>query len=407
MLTFVRALRYRPYALLWSGQTISILGDKIFQVALAWWVLQKTGSAVAMGTVYTLTTIPMLAFILFGGVLVDRLPRIRMMMLSDYIRGIIILLAAILAFLNVLEIWHVYIFSLVLGTVDAFFYPAFNAVVPDIIPNEDLNSANSLNTLARQLAGVVGPALGATIMSLGGAPLSFGLDAFSFFIAVLCLLPIQNMAINEAQKTERIAPKQVIHDLGEGLKVVKESTWLWLTILIAGLTNMAYAAPMEVGLPFLIKNHLNAGVNVLGYFYSASSIGAVLSAILVGRMKHFRHRGLALYSVWTLIGLFIVAMGLPIGIPGVLLMAMLAGFSSTTLGLIWTNTLQQKVPRKMLGRVTSLDYLGSYILLPVGYSLGGIVTDSFGPAIAFITGGALMTVLVATGFISKQVRELD
>lgn len=407
MLTFVRALRYRPYALLWSGQTISILGDRIFQVALAWWVLQKTGSALAMGTVFTLTTVPMLVFVMFGGVLVDRLPRIRMMLLSDVVRFVIISTAAILAYLDMLQIGHIYAFSLVLGTVDAFFYPAFNAVVPDVIPKDDLNSANSLNSLARQLAGVVGPAIGASVMMLGGAPLAFGLDAVSFLVSVVCLLPIQSLAANEVQNGERIETKAVIRDLREGLKVVKGSTWLWLTILLAGLSNLFYAGPMEVGLPFLIKNHLHSDVNVLGYFYSASSIGAVLSAIIVGRLKHIRRRGLTLYITWTIIGLLLVAIGLPIGIPGVLAMAALLGFCGSILALTWTNTLQEYVPRQMLGRVTSVDYLGSYILLPVGFALGGWATDALGPATVFIIGGAALAVMVSMGFLSKKVRELD
>ena len=135
LLTLFRALRHRPFALLWSGQTVSILGDRIFQVALAWWVLQKTGSVVAMGTVFVFTTIPMLAFLLLGGVFVDRFPRLRLMVISDLVRGLVIGLMALLAFTDSLTIWHVYAFSLTSGFVEAFFQPAYRAAVPKVSPS--------------------------------------------------------------------------------------------------------------------------------------------------------------------------------------------------------------------------------------------------------------------------------
>lgn len=183
--SLLRVLRGRSFALLWSGQTISLLGDRIFQVALAWWVLEETGSAVAMGTVFVVSIIPMLLFLLIGGVMVDRFPRIRLMLISDIARGLLIGIMALLAFSDALVIWHVYVISLLSGFVEAFFQPAYRAAVPEVTPEADLPSANSLTSLSGQFGGIAGPAAGATLVALGGSSLAFALQALLIALGLL------------------------------------------------------------------------------------------------------------------------------------------------------------------------------------------------------------------------------
>ena len=196
MISSFRALRQRPFALLWSGQTISSLGDRFYQVALAWWVLEKTGSAVVMGTVLICSDVPMLVFLLLGGALVDRWPRLPVMMLSDLVRGLAVGLMAALAFINALQVWHIYVISLIFGSVDAFFQPAYRASVPEIVPVDHLPSANSLTSLSGEISGIIGPALGAGMVALGGTSSAFALDALSFFVSVACLLPILRLSVS-------------------------------------------------------------------------------------------------------------------------------------------------------------------------------------------------------------------
>ena len=119
-----RSLKHRPFALLWMGQTTSRLGDSLHRIALAWWVLEKTGSAAAMGTVLVLTQIPMLIFLLIGGIVVDRFPRIRIMFIADVLSGLIVTFIAVFSWLNILALWHIYAASLLFGFVEAFFFPA-------------------------------------------------------------------------------------------------------------------------------------------------------------------------------------------------------------------------------------------------------------------------------------------
>jgi MFS family permease len=399
-----RALRSRPFALLWSGQTLSLLGDRVFQVALAWWVLKETGSAVAMGMVFVFSIIPMLIFLLLGGALVDRFPRLWLMLISDTVRGLVIGFMALLAFTHQLTIWHIYVISLISGFVEAFFEPAYRAAVPEVTPTDDLTSANSLTSLTYDLSGIAGPSTGAALVALGGTPTAFALDALSFFVSALCLLPILKLAAAPHSEEETHG---ILGDIRQGLATVLAVPWLWVTIGVAGISNIAYAGPMEVGLPFLLKEHHHADVSVLGFFYTAASVGSVLAAIWLGRLPRLRHRGLALYGSWMLIGIMVMLIGLPIPIPAILAASFVIGACNTILGLVWVNTLQENVPGHLLGRVTSIDYLGSFILLPVGYAFGGWAAELVGAPLVFVIGGAAETALIALGLLHPQVRSLD
>src|SRR5262249_6923837 len=162
----------------------------IYRVALAWWVLEKTGSATAMSTIFIFASAPMLVFLLIGGVAVDRHSRAHVMLLSDTSRGLLIGIVTLLAFSHLLGLWHIYIVSLLFGIVGAFFGPAYRAIVPEILPRELLPSANGLMSLSLQLAEIAGPALGALVVSTSGSPTAFALDCLSFVISALCLAPL-------------------------------------------------------------------------------------------------------------------------------------------------------------------------------------------------------------------------
>jgi DHA3 family tetracycline resistance protein-like MFS transporter len=404
VLALLRALRHRPFALLWVGQTISILGDKVFELALAWWVLDQTGSAVAMGTVLVLQTAPMLLFLLVGGVVVDRLARSWLLLAADLVRGSAIGAAAVLAFGDMLTIWHVYAFSLVFGVVSAFFQPALRAVLPDVIPAEDLPSANSLVSLSGQCSGLVGPVLGGAIVLLNGTALAFAVDSLSFLVSVACLLPLLGRT---GSTLSHHVSSGLVGDLREGIGVVAAFPWLWVTIAVAGLSNIAYTGPMNVALPFLIHDAWQGDAAVLGAFWTAASIGSIVAAAWLGHLPKLRRRGLILYGAWMMVGLFVVAVGLPITIPGILISSFAIGACNSALGLVWVNTLQECVPRQLLGRVTSVDYLGSYALLPVGYVIGGWAAQTLGPSLTFVIGGALQVALVSAGLLHPQIRSFD
>ena len=407
-MTLLKSLTVRSFALLWSGQQLSALGDTIYRVALAWWVLEKTGSATAMSTIFIFASVPMLVFLLIGGVTVDRYPRAHVLLLSDVLRGLLIGIVAVLAFAHRLEVWHIYVVSLLFGIVGAFFGPAYRAIVPEIVPRELLPSANGMTTLSLQLAEIAGPALGALVVSKSGSPTAFTIDCLSFVVSVLCLAPLVRLALSVQAPKER---KSVLHDFREGVEVVRKSSWLWITIVIASLGNITFSAPLAITLPFLVKNHLHGGVGSLGLMYSTISAGAIVGTILgtvwLERTSGLRARGLFAYGLWIAGGLLIVVFGLPVTIYAVAPAAFLVGAAFMVPNIIFMTTLQELIPGKVLGRVMSIVTVGSIALIPLGSGLVGWATDHVGAPTIFILSGILTALLAAVALMHPVIRNLE
>ena len=416
----LRSLKHRPFALLWAGQTTSRLGDSLYRIALSWWVLEQTGSAVAMGTVLVFSQIPMLIFLLIGGVVVDRLPRLRVMFVSDILSGLVILFVAIFSWFELLQIWHIYIASMVFGFVEAFFFPAYQAVIPQLTPPDVLTSANALNGLSQRLTGIVGPALGAALVAAGGTSLTFGLDALSFFLSALCILPLlrlnldQNQkpaeipeAVSKPQQPVRVTLKQGFTDLLEGFRLVMHIPWIWITILLFGFINIVEAGPRAVALPFLIKNDLGADVELLGLFGSAASLGYVAGMIWLGQYVRLHRRGLLAYFSIVVTGVTMLPFAFKLPVPILTVSMFISGISFAVFALIWTHTLQEIVPGEMLGRVYSIDALGSFVLLPIGFALAGWATELLGAPTVFLIGSISIIVLVLLGLLHPAIRNLD
>jgi len=398
------ALRSRSFTLLWIGQTVSRVGDGLFAIALSWWVLEKTGSPAAMGAVQVFTILPKVLFLLIGGVMADRLPRQRVMIASDALRGVLVIIVAILAATQLLQIWHIFAASLLFGFVDAFFQPAYAAVMPDITPPELLPSANSLTALSGELAGIGGPAIGAFVVAVGGTPAAFGLDGVSFLISALCIVPIMGLAL---KRKNDAPPPNVIRELREGLGVVFGSPWLWITITLAAFGNIFLASPITVSLPFLIKDNLHADVGVLGAVFSIFSIGSVIGAVLVGRVPKLRHRGRTTYIAWIIAGLSLALIGVIPSVASLIVLSFIAGVGLAIGQLIWTNVLQELVAPELLGRVSSVDQFGSFVLLPFGFGIVGGLTGLIGAPLVFALGGGLAAATIAIGLLHPAVRNLD
>ncbi len=403
-MSLFRSLHHRAFLLLWIGQTISRVGDFMYEIALAWWVLEKTGDATLMGGVLVAAITPSIIFYLIGGVAVDRFSRVGLMLASDAARGAVVLLVSYLAFTDQLEIWEIFAASLFFGIVDAFFQPAFTALVPQIVPEEDLPSANSLSSMSMQLGRVLGPAIGAGVVALIGSSLAFFINGLSFFASALFLLPLLRMNLPRVVSEHGTS---VLHDIREGFRVVFASQWLWVSIIVFALTNIMLSGPYSVAMPFLVNESMGAGVETLGLLYGVFPIGFILGGLYLGRFHKIRRRGLIMYGAGIVAGLGLATFG---SLPPlwVLIVAALFNGAALEMGhLVWTNTLQKLVPNEKLGRVVSIDNMGSFALLPIGFALAGWATEQFGAPTVFLVGGTLAALITAAGLLVPAIRNLD
>ncbi|TAK00017.1 MAG: MFS transporter [Chloroflexota bacterium] len=439
------SLRIRPFATLWGGQTVSRFGDAVHQIALAWLVLELTGSAAAMGAVLAAHVLPFIAFSLVGGVVVDRVPRLRVMLASDLARMVIVAVIAGLVILERVEFWHLIVLAAMFGAVEAFFYPAYWAAVPELVPTDLRPSANSLHQLSRRFARLLGPALGAVLVAGGGTGFAFVLDSVSYLVsAVLVVLAMRVRARTmepaalgdalAAAASDTAAPgdpvtpgvliapgaamapvaggirattRSALTDLREGLATVTGEPWIWIAIVAAGVTGVTLAGPLEAGLPLLVSEHLGGGVAVLGLIQTMISVGAIGAAVILGSQARLRRRGPVLYGAWITFAICVALAGLPVGIPGVALLGVVIGACGATVGLVWINTLQDLVPAEQLGRVSSIDALGSTALEPIGLVVAGVAADAWGPATVFTIGGLTSAAILSLALLSPSVRRLD
>ncbi len=396
----LRPLRHRSFALLWSGQTLSSVGNAATEIALAWLVYGLTGSALEMGTILALFNLPMLVFLLMGGVVADRLPRRTIMLASDAVRCLMAATIAALVFSQHLQLWHLQGLALATGTAVAFFYPAQSSVVPDLVPEADLLSANSLNSGSMWIAEVVGPVLGATLVAWAGMPAAFAFDAATFAVSAVCLLLLPAIPVVSPEVRE----SSVVREVMEGFRTVLGSTWLWFTIAIFSLIVALYDSVYTVVLPKLVLERLGGQVEALGLLRGALGAGLVAGMVVIGQRGMPEKRGIWLYGATAAAGLGLAG----VGITGDLLVAMalmaLGGAMWSAVETIWETSIQELIPQHLRGRVRSIDFLGSYSLIPLAMLGAGAAAEAVGAAPLFLIAGSLSALLALTALLVPGIR---
>ncbi len=402
-LTLFRSLKHRPFALVWAGQSVSRFGDSLYTIAVAWWVVEETESAASLGLVLACFSVPQLIFVLFGGIAGDRFSRLYIMLISDLVRAAAVGTVAVLAWTGDLAIWHLCVLSGIFGAVAATFFPAYVASVPDLLPADDLTSANSLRFMSREAAEIVGPILGALLIAAGGTPFTFALNGVSFLVAAASVA-----VVAREPGLHRPAPsgRSALSELKEGFRTVSGRPWLWISIAIAGITSLTFNGPASI-LPILVKEGRDEGVGSLAILNGLLAVGALIAAIWIGRSHRTRHRGVVAYGGWILAALMLAVVGLPLPLAVVGLAIFVQGLGESTLNLLWAHTVQEMVPSNRLGRVYSIDALGSYALQPLGFAGAGIAADRFGPEVIVVAGGMISAVIIGIGLLHPGVRGID
>jgi MFS family permease len=402
-----RALHNRKFSALLFGQTLSRIGDFLFQIAIAWWVLEKTGSATVMGTVLFFSTLPMVVFVLIGGVVVDRLPRGLLLFISDMARCFIMVAGTWLALTNRLVLWEIYVIAILFGFADAFFLPAYTALIQQIVAEDDLPSANSINSLSMQFGRVVGPAIGGLIVGFGGTASAFGFNALSFFIGALTVAALLNLPAPAREEQSGFSFQQFKDDLRGGFETIFSSPVLWVAILVFAFTNITLAGPYSIAMPFLVQQKLGGDERMLGFIYAVFPIGYAIASLVMGSFQKIRRRGIIFYVCGAIagIGLGVFGFGLPLAI--LVFAALMNGAALEIDSLIWTNLMQELVPPEKMGRVSSVDTLGSFVLLPIGFAFTGWLIDRVGVTAVFIAAGGITVVISLLPLLNSRIRRLD
>ena len=298
-------LRHRDFRVLWAGMAVSLLGDGIFLIAVAWEAYSLWNAPAALALVGIGMTVPTILFLVPGGVVSDRLDRRAVMFTADAVRATAVAVLALLALTGSLRFWELVAVVAVYGAASAFFMPAFDAVVPDLLPSADLAAANSLDQFVRPIAlRLAGPALGGVLVSVGTG-VAFAVDAASFAVSGAAVLM---MSPPPAPWRETAEP--AFTAVRSGLRFVRGRVWLWGTLLSAAFAYLVFLGPAEVLLPYVVKNDLHASAGALGLVFAAGGLGAVGGAIVMAQRREPRRNITFMYATWTLATLAVAGYGL-------------------------------------------------------------------------------------------------
>jgi hypothetical protein len=400
----LRPLAVRDFRLLWTGQTVSLLGDGLLTVALPWQALQLSPHPATLALVLLARAGPRSLLLLFAGVVTDRVSRRRLMLAADAVQGLAVGVLALLAAAGQLRLWQLVALAAVNGAAGAFFFPASTALLPALVPAVLLLPANALHSSSRLLAAqLAGPALGGLLVAAAGTAWAFGLDALSFGASMATLAA---MRVTETRAPGDARPG-LLREVGEGLRFTRSLPWLWVSLLLAAAVNLLVGGPLGPTVPLLARDGLGTGAGGLGLLWAGYGVGGALAVLLAGQAGTPGRPVVALYGAWGLTGLATAGLGLAPGLGVAVGLFAAAGFLAELSNLLWTTLVQQQVPARVLGRVSSVDWLLSLSLLPLGIAAAGPAATAVGARAVLVGGGLASAVLVGAVLLLPGVREPD
>ena len=400
-------LRLYGFRILWTGMTISLIGDGITLVAIAWQVYELSNLPTALGITMMAMSIPHVLLLLFGGAVSDRLDRRRIMLGADIVRGVALMVMGVLSLTSTLEIWHMAVIAAFYGAGSAFFGPAFDAIVPEFVPTDLLPQANSLDQFVRPTAArLIGPALGGWIIASTDVGWAFITDAATFAVSVACLVRLGKVErwMPADEDSEQVA---LWAEIREGLSFVRSRPWLWGTFAAATLAYLVFLGPAEVLLPYVVKNDLGGGADDLGMVLAVGGVGAITASLIMAQRGLPGRNMTFIYVSWSLATLMVVGYGIA-RVPWEAMIACFAFNFLESAGLIvWITTKQLLVPSRLLGRVSSVDWFISIGLMPLSYALAGPVAEFLGTRPTLMGAGVLGAAITLTFLFLPGVRSVE
>ena len=392
---------------IWTGQAFSLLGSRLVQFALAWWLTESTGSATVLSTAFLMAYLPQVFVSPFAGALVDRWNRRWVLIVADGSIALATVVLAVLFATGAIRPWHVYAAMFVRSVGGAFHWPAMEASTPLMVPEKHLTRVAGLNRTLFGAAMIAAPPLGALLLEL--LPIQ-GVLAIDVVGAALAIAPLLVIAIPQPGRRTRDGEVRttVLGRLAEGLRFA----WSWpgMLMLLAALAVMNFVVnPAFALMPIYVLRVLDGGAIQLGALQGTMGIGAILGGLLLGVWGGFKRKIVTALLAVAIMGFAIIAMGVaPHGwiflVGGALFVC--GSMESVAVGA-FTATLQASVPHRMQGRVFSLMGSASQVAVPLGLLLAGPLTDRFGIQIWFVIGGIAYLIAGLGSFLVRPILGIE
>jgi MFS family permease len=391
-------LQSRNFRLLMTSNVISLTGSAVSFVAIPFAVLKVGGSASDVGYVATARLIPLIAFLLLGGVVADRLPRHHIMAAANALQALAQGTSAGLILTGHARVWQLVTLAAVVGIGVGFYYPAAQGLLPQTVPPDQRPQANAQNQTGQGAAWIAGATLGGLLAGLAGPGWGLAIDAATFAIAG---------TLQIGMRFPRMPPVQassMLHDLREGWQEFTCRRWLWVIVLLFAFLVAISSGTINVLGPLVADTRLG-GARSWGFIVAAYSAGAILGGLVMIRFRPRRMLLVAVLSV-TAFSAVLFALAVPLEVPLDITASFFAGGCLEIFGVSWTTILQQEIPSEKLSRISSYDALGNYALAPAGIAIAGPLAAAFGTSAVLTAGGALVVVLPLLVILLPEIRNI-
>lgn len=390
-------LRGREFRLLFGGQAVSVLGDRMAVLALAFAVLEIGGSASDVGLVLAAGAFPLVTTVLAGGVVADRVSRRAVMVVADLVRVVSQGAMAALLITGAAEVWMLAVLAGVTGAATGFFSPASTGLLPEVVLVEQLQPANALRASAVSTGEILGPIVGGVLVAAAGAGWAIAVDAVTFVLSAACLALLR-ISPRVAARRSSFAT-----DLREGWVAFRSRGWVWAFVAYFAIVNLLWGAWSALG-PIVAERDLG-GAASWGAVLAAMGAGALAGSLLAARVQPSR----PLFFAALADGLFVLPLAFLAAAPPAPLIACGALVSGAGMALaisVWESTLQRHVPGESLSRVSSYDWFGSLAFAPLGLAIWGPVAGAIGVSVSLWLAFGLSVVATAALLGVPDIRRL-
>lgn len=392
-------LRERNFAWYYASRFSNTLGSMMASIALTFAVLDLTDSASALGQVLAARTIPMVLFLLFGGVVADRFPRTLVLQLSNVLSALTQGMVAYLVITGQADLWMIIVLEVANGTVSAISFPAMASMVPQLVPRTQLQSANALLSLSRGGLTIIGPTVGALLVVTVGAGWALAADALTWLVAALLMMPMRIPA-----RGRPTGKSGTVQELREGWTLFRSTTWLWVVVLAFSGMNMIHAGAWFTLGPAVAETTI--GKQGWGLVLSAESVGLVLMTVLLLRVRIRRPLLVGMLGC-SLMSVPLVVLGVEPHLLALIACTFVAGAGIEVFSMAWNLAMQENIDDDMLSRAYSYDALGSFVAMPVGQLLYGPLGDAFGYREVLLWSGVGYLAIALLTLTSRSVRTLE
>ncbi|GAA2126177.1 MFS transporter [Nocardioides bigeumensis] len=398
-------LRIPPFRWYYAARLVNLLGTTMAPVALAFAVLDISDSPSALGQVLAAQSIPLVVFLLAGGVIADRFDRAILLRVTNVGAGLSQGAIAALILTDRAELWHLIVLAAFNGTLAAVSFPALASVVPTLVPREHLQPANVLLSMQRAGLAIIGPSVAAALVVAFGPGWALAIDAATWLVSAALLLRVHipPRAPLADRGTDPGRPS-FLAELREGWSVFTSHTWLWVIVLAFGALNAIHAGAWFTLGPSVAKDTI--GERGWGFALSAEAIGVLVMTLVLSRL-HLRRPLLAGMLGMTVFSVPLLVLGVDPVLPLLVLGAFAAGVGVEVFSLGWNLAMQENIEERLLSRAYSYDALGSFVAIPVGQLTFGPLAEAFGASRVITIAAVAYVVIALSTLLSRSVRRLE